>query len=192
MRAGATRRAEEGGSDDDDSSRQSHFPKAELWSDDDEPPVRGWQEPAASEPRNAAGPRGGVPLRRLGGPRTDEPLSLALLGRLLGYVAAFSVCLTSCEVLTMWASRKVAWAVQPWFVFALAWTLARWACALALPYWCASHAQLHPTPAHTRSQPGERVRAATVAFRLEGACPAALPPPSLTLCYFLSLHYRRK
>jgi hypothetical protein len=123
------------------------LPEDEYYSEDEE----GGAHPPPSS-LGDTGPSGGQftpwgAQRRLGGPRLDEPLSWSLLGRLLVYVAAFSLCLAYCEVLTMWASKRVPWATHPWFVFAFAWALARCLSILALPYWWAHcYCSIHEQP----------------------------------------------
>ena len=74
--------------------------------------------------------------RVLGGPRVEEPVTAALLARLLAYALAYSVCLTACEVLTMWASRRVGAAVRLGVLSGALWGLVRCACLFALPFWC--------------------------------------------------------
>lgn len=106
-------------------------PAPEYWSDE-EPGSSIWQAESASEPRRD---RAAPAERKFGGPRLDEPLSWPLVGRLLFYTAALSLCLTSCEVLTMWVSLHVRWAISPRFLLGLVWFAARCACGLALPYW---------------------------------------------------------
>jgi hypothetical protein len=108
-------------------------PAREYWSDEEQGHAT-WREAAASEPRAGQAP---PVTRKFGGTRLDEPLSWPLVGRLALFVAVLSLCLTSCEVLTMWASFRVSWAWRPRFPLGLFWSALRCACALALPYWCA-------------------------------------------------------
>jgi len=124
--------------DSDDESARLHgavpLPEEEYWSDEE----RGGAGDAEARPLDGPGPWGQQLQRTLGGPKVEEPVSLALLARLFAYVAAFSLALAFCEVLTMWASRRVAWAVRPRSLFALAWACTRCLCILALPYWYAT------------------------------------------------------
>jgi hypothetical protein len=94
-------------------------PPPEYWSDE-EPGSTIWQAESASEPRRD---RAAPAERKFGGPRLDEPLSWPLVGRLLFYTAALSLCLTSCEVLTMWVSLHVRWAISPRFLLGLVFCL---------------------------------------------------------------------
>ena len=113
-------------------------PEAEYWSDDGSTDARtGEAGDAGAEALPAGGPWGAQAQRKLGGPRVEEPITTPLLLRLLGYALVCSLCLTFCEVLTMWASRRVAAAVTLGFFSGAIWSCMRFACLFALPYWCA-------------------------------------------------------
>lgn len=189
--------------DSDDESARLHgavpLPEEEYWSDEE----RGGAGDAEARPLDGPGPWGQQLQRTLGGPKVEEPVSLALLARLFAYVAAFSLALAFCEVLTMWASRRVAWAVRPRSLFALAWACTRCLCILALPYWYATfsaHALHHS--ASSAAQPGDGIRTAEAPGGVEGAhLPRVLisrwltstagahpsPPQSVTRCRALAL-----
>jgi len=145
-----SRLSSQNASDDDESyipSRRLHglpMPADEYYSDDEEE-VGAVRHPPSSlgDPRPAGQQTPWGEQRKLGGPRMDEPLSWSVLWRLLVYVAAFSLCLAYCEVLTMWVSKRVPWATHPWFVLAVAWAVARCLSILALPYWCAAANSIH-------------------------------------------------
>jgi len=149
-----SRRSSQDHDDDEEESyvptRRLHglpLPEEEYFSEDEEgAPV---QAPPSSvgDPQPAGQQNPWGVQRKLGGPRLDEPLSWPLLWRLFIYVTAYSVCLAYCEVLTMWASKRVPWATHPWFVFAFAWALARCLSILALPYWWAHcYCSIHEQP----------------------------------------------
>lgn len=116
-------------------------PEAEYWSDDGSADDRG-AEPgeASAAPAGGQTPWGAQMQRKLGGPRVEEPITTALLLRLLGYALACSLCLTGCEVLTMWASKRVGVAVSLGFFSGALWGAVRFTCLFALPYWCGAAA----------------------------------------------------
>jgi hypothetical protein len=130
------------GGDDDVSGRGRlngvRAPADEYWSDGESGGGRlaDASEAGAESAQPVSSPWGAQKQRRLGGPRVEEPVTTALLARLLAYALAYSVCLTGCEVLTMWVSRRVSWALQPGLLFGALWGATRCACLFALPFWC--------------------------------------------------------
>jgi hypothetical protein len=118
-------------------------PAEEYWSDDDSAggPRTAPAEDASAEAHPRGGPWVAQAQRRLGGPRVDEPVSGRLLARLLVYALAFSACLTVCEVLTMWLSRRVSGALHTGLLTSVLWGAVRCACLCGLPYWCARPAR---------------------------------------------------
>lgn len=115
----------------------ARLPEDELWSDEEGAGHRVRVAEDAADVRPAGGPWGVQTQRRLGGPRVEEPITAALLRRLLVYALAVSMCLTGAEVLTMWASRRIGWAIQPGLLFGTLWGCTRCACLFGLPFWCA-------------------------------------------------------
>jgi hypothetical protein len=111
-------------------------PEAEYWSDDGSAGGRTAEAgEAGAEAQPAGGPWGAQAQRKLGGPRVEEPITTPLLLRLLGYALVCSLCLTSCEVVTMWASRRVGAAVTLGFFTGTLWGFTRFLCLFSLPYW---------------------------------------------------------
>ena len=175
------------GEDDDDGSWDedvgdahgvAHAPAAEFWSDDETGGgARQVIDPGDSraEARATAGPWGAPTQRTLGGARVEEPVTAALLWRLLAYALAYSACLTGCEVVTMWASRRVSSAVQPGVLGSLLWGCVRCACLLGLPFWCVPPARAAHAAAllkRTHAQLALRLRHAEAPGRVEGAARA--------------------
>jgi hypothetical protein len=134
---------DEGGSGGEDASSRGRLngvraPADEYWSDEESnATARLARAGDASAEARVSGPWGTQAQRRLGGPRVEERVTAALLARLLAYALAYSLCLTGCEMLTMWASRRVSWALPLGLLGGALWSCVRGACLLALPFWCA-------------------------------------------------------